>query len=141
MSTITAFELGSLIRKQSETRKTVDLALLQEYIVKAFNTMGKTQDNSMVDGLRYNLDCYNGYNTRAWMMFTTLPKSYEIVRTLQAIDDEKGTRHYWHMLERIEHGTERRRWYYGTSDKFTPTLSEKMRAQRIHDRYVKVLGL
>jgi hypothetical protein len=89
------------------------------------------------------LDCYSGFNTRMWHAFTSLSKSYDIVKRLVAIDREHGRNHYGKLVQRLEHGYHKEcKSYYGrTSEYDAPTKDELARAQKIYDRYVRALGL
>jgi hypothetical protein len=167
--TMNTFDLSQTIRKQAEKRKTIDLALLQNYVVSMANKINDQASNStlnnhgydwqdgqyhirgnpsgialantIMEGFMFMLDCYGGYNSRMWRAFTDCPKWLEIVNRLHAIDEKDNSSHYWKLLSRLEYGHNKECKAYYSKGNIDPTEKELVRARRIHDHYVYTLGL
>jgi len=112
--------------------------------------------NKILEDMMFTLDMYHGYNSRNWCAFTSLDGWYEVVKALQDIDDgvaarldwRNRTNHYWTLLRILDwhyHSIWSAKTYYkgfgGATVHTDPTEKEIERAQRILDRYKRVLGL
>lgn len=161
----------STLNDQARSRKTVDLGILRQHVLDTINRVnmyasdgnlnargyGWDKGNFYVHGdqssiaivnvvlgsLLHELGCYGGYNTRAWIAFCRCEKWHKIVDRLHAIDKATNDSKYWQLLRVIDHGHHGEcKDFFGKSNGYlAPTEKEMARAKRIHDHYVRVLGL
>jgi len=141
------WELREVVEKQARTRKTIDKELLQQLLLIKTNTENiyntdavylKKYNGAMHD-LLHTLNCYGGYNNRGWLAFCRLSNWFDIVKALQAIDDKEGTRHYWKLLDYLDHVTPGLH-HYGANG-YDATAREKRIASRLHSRYSRALDI